>query len=248
MIQLSVIFIPLITLCFMTISFWHVTSWSFPRAETMSSYVSIQGPWKFMVTSQILTHLDCWLKANNFWGQWGKTTRLSCCILKSSSCSKWILGSSCPSQKCTWREMLNDNSCNHPCLKGSATAHRNTGSNIELETTKQRKEEELQLILANSNLYLLLKWPSPPKENAKNSHFLKEPFLSQHIHWNSFWFYNIMCNISGIIKVFQEEIRKYSHHCTRHSHSIYCAWLRLTLFKEDILKFNRCGGELWPCR
>lgn len=115
---------PWSPLCFMTILLCHVTSWSFLRAETMSSYVSIQGPWKFMVTSQILTHLDCWLKANNFWGQRGKTTRLSCCILKSSSRSKWILGIwaaacvCCPRQKCTWREMLNDNSCNHPCLKG----------------------------------------------------------------------------------------------------------------------------------
>lgn len=82
---------PWLPLCFMTISLWHMTSQSFLRVEVVSSYVSIQGPWKFMVTSQILTHLDCWLKANNFWGQWGKTTRLSCCILKSSPRSKWIL-------------------------------------------------------------------------------------------------------------------------------------------------------------
>lgn len=124
-IWLSGIFIPLTTPVFYDhFQLWHMTSWSFLRAGIMSSYVSIQGPWKFMVTSQLLMHLDCWVKANNFWGQWGKTTRLSCCMLKSSSRSKWILGIwaaacvCCPRQKCTWREMLDNDSCNHPCLKG----------------------------------------------------------------------------------------------------------------------------------
>lgn len=82
---------PRLPLCFMTISLWHMISQSSLRVEVMSSFVSIQGPWKFTVSSQILTHLVCWLKANNFWGQWGKTTPLSCCMLKSSSRSKWIL-------------------------------------------------------------------------------------------------------------------------------------------------------------
>lgn len=136
--------------------------WPFPvmthdflRAGIMSSYVSIQGPWKFMVTSQILTHLDCWVKANNFWGQWGKTTRLSCCILKSSSRSKWILGIwaaacvCCPRQKCTWREMLNDDSCNHPCLKGCYCPQKYRQQHPTGKNKKKKREKELLLILAN---------------------------------------------------------------------------------------------------